>query len=376
QYVAAASSELKFFLSKPMLMSRQQSEVKMNEQNLNKYSDDGLLLSLGGLLDQERKTDRLILLHLLEVSERRLYAKRGFDSLFAMLVGFFKLSEGSANRRLQAMRILKDVPLAQNSLLTGEVNLTTLSMSQIQVRQEEKLTGEKMSLERKAAIVESIKNKTQAEAAIELFKQLPATATYPRNEERRISENETRLSHNFPDRVLNKLKRLREIWSHVNPGMDYVEIIERCADEILKRVDPSLERATPGLKEEMPHRLAAPAKHRVTKHTKASPVARPSEARPERPTYYSKETKRKIYSQAGACCEFVDPKTDRRCRSRFLLEIDHKIPIWAGGGSESENLQLLCSTHNQLKYAIETKRTTLSDRVTPYRIESEFSRTA
>ncbi len=43
----------------------------MNEQKLNKYSDDGLLLSLGGLLDQERKTDRLILLHLLEVSERR-----------------------------------------------------------------------------------------------------------------------------------------------------------------------------------------------------------------------------------------------------------------------------------------------------------------
>ncbi|MEQ1878378.1 MAG: HNH endonuclease signature motif containing protein, partial [Bdellovibrionia bacterium] len=268
-----------------------------------------------------------------------------------------------------------DVPIAQESLVAGEVNLTTLSMAQVQIRHEEKITGEKVSAEKKATIVESIKNKTQAQVAVELFRQLPETATAPRNEERRISETETRLSHNFPDRVLKKLKRLREIWSHVDPNMDYVEIIERCADETLKRIDPTFNDvdSNPKLPElssdkKLPQRLA---RHRLNG---VSQNERPTESPNnfKRPTYYRKGIKNGIYSKAGACCEFVDPKTGNRCSSKFLLQIDHKIPIWAGGTNEPGNLQLLCSTHNRLKYAIETKQTFLSDRGKAYRVSGNY----
>jgi hypothetical protein len=214
----------------------------MNEHEIKKFSDANLASSLGGLFDQERVSDHLILIHLIEMDNRKVYAKRGFSNLYQMLVRHYKQSEGAANRRLQAMRLLRDVPAARESLLSGEVNLTTLSMTQIQIRHEENLTGEKISMDRKAEIVSRIKNKTQREAEIELFKQLPETSTKPRNREQRISEHETRLSHNFPDHVLNKLKRLREIWSHIDPNMDYVEIINRCAGETLKRVDPLLKK--------------------------------------------------------------------------------------------------------------------------------------
>lgn len=77
------------------------------------------------------------------------------------------------------------------------------------------------------------------------------------------------------------------------------------------------------------------------------------------------------HSNTGAavaqnCCEYVDPITKKRCRSTFLLQIDHIKPIWAGGGNELENLQLLCAKHNQLKYKFETGQISLSDQKSPY----------
>jgi 5-methylcytosine-specific restriction endonuclease McrA len=322
----------------------------MNEQEIKSLSDDRLLSSLSGLFDSERITSKFIVLHLIEIDARKLYAIRGFDSMFRMLVEKFKLSESSAYRRLRAMRLMKDVPQIQASLVTGEVNLTTLSMVQSQIRREEKVTGEKVSNERKTEIAESLKNKTQAQTEVALFKLLPNSVSLPKTYERRISDSNTRMGLNFPDRVLNKLNQLREIWSHVNPNMDYVEIIERCADETLKRVNPVQKK----VKKQCFVNLT---KQGVTNM---------------RPTYYPIAVKQEVYSRAQACCEFIDLKTKNRCRSKFLLQTDHKIPRWAGGTSESLNLQLLCATHNRLKYAVETNTTFISDRVVRYGTHEGF----
>jgi hypothetical protein len=316
----------------------------MNEQEIKSLPDESLLSSLSELFDSERITSKFIVLHLIEIDARKLYAIRGFDSMFRMLVGKFKLSESSAYRRLQAMRLIKDVPQIQASLVTGEMNLTTISMAQSQIRREEKITGEKISNEKKTEIAESLKNKTQAQTEVALFKLLPNSATQPKTYERRISDSNTRIGLNFPDRVLNKLNQLQEIWSHVNPNMDYVEIIERCADETLKRVHPAQKKV-------MKQRFVNLKKHDVTN---------------KRPNYYPIAVKQEIYSKAQASCEFIDPKTKHRCRSKFLLQIDHKIPLWAGGTSEPQNLQLLCATHNRLKYAVQANTTFISDRVVSY----------
>jgi hypothetical protein len=323
----------------------------MNEKEIKSFSDDYLLSSLSGLFDSERITSKFIVLHLIEIDARKLYAIRGFDSMFRMLVEKFKLSESSAYRRLQAMRLMKDVPQIQASLVAGEMNLTTISMAQSQIRREEKITGEKISIEKKIAIAECLKNKTQAQTEVALFKLLPNSASDPKTYERRISDSNTRMGLNFPDRVLNKLNQLREIWSHVNPNMDYVEAIERCADETLERVDLAQKKV-------MKQRFVNLKKHDVKK---------------KRPTYYPVAVKQEVYSRAQACCEFMDPETKHRCRSKFLLQIDHKIPLWAAGTSVPSNLQLLCATHNRLKYAVETNTTFISDRVVRYRARADFA---
>src|SRR5204862_3659028 len=109
-----------------------------------------------------------------------------------------------------------------------------------------------------------------------------------------ISEDTTRLGLNVPDRVLNKLKRLAELWSHVDANMDYIEIIERCADETLKRVDPILRKSA----------TKKPATKRAT-----AAVKHPVKGKNKRSTYYSVEVERNIWAKANSCCEFTDPKT-------------------------------------------------------------------
>jgi 5-methylcytosine-specific restriction endonuclease McrA len=219
-----------------------------------------------------------------------------------------------------------------------------------------------------------------AKAEIELFKLLPETASHPETYERRVSEQATRLNLTVPNDVMEMLIRLKEIWAHVDPTMDHVEVIRRSFKITLQKVDPAqrksvikkssadnsnsksdsisnvdvqtiidsfisdscindfIQRATTS-----PHGSTQPrqstqsltdsVKHRGTK----------------RPTYYKREFDRALWERAQSRCEFIDNKTARRCDCRFGLQREHVIPLALGGTNDLSNMQLLCATHNQLR---------------------------
>ena len=62
--------------------------------------------------------------------------------------------------------------------------------------------------------------------------------------------------------------------------------------------------------------------------------------------------KRQIWQRDGGRCCHVDPRTGRRCVSRYLLEIHHVFPYALGGGAEPSNLRLLCAPHHQHRHAV------------------------
>jgi len=64
---------------------------------------------------------------------------------------------------------------------------------------------------------------------------------------------------------------------------------------------------------------------------------------------WSVNTKRAVF-QRDQCCQWRDPETNQQCRSTFQLQIDHVQALWAGGSNDLNNIQLLCSIHNKLKY--------------------------
>jgi hypothetical protein len=65
--------------------------------------------------------------------------------------------------------------------------------------------------------------------------------------------------------------------------------------------------------------------------------------------YIPQKMKRILYKRAHGQCEYVDPKSKRRCTSHYYLEVDHIIPYALGGETTLDNLQLLCRSHNRFR---------------------------
>jgi 5-methylcytosine-specific restriction endonuclease McrA len=53
-----------------------------------------------------------------------------------------------------------------------------------------------------------------------------------------------------------------------------------------------------------------------------------------------------IRQRDQGACTYVGPKSQRKCGSRFGIQIDHLIPYAHGGTHDPENLRLLCRAHN------------------------------
>ncbi|MGZ3723127.1 MAG: HNH endonuclease [Bdellovibrionales bacterium] len=289
------------------------------------FSDEELFASLEERFAIERDNSHHILLHLKEIQSRRLFAKRGFSNMFSMLIKHFRQSETSANQHLKALDLMLAVPVVEERLVSGDLNLSTLAMAQRQIKREEKLTGKKIAQAKKSEIIESITNKTMAQTETELFKLLPGTASNPANSERRISEDATRMNLTVPDDVREMMIRLKDLWAHVDPTMDNVEVMRRAFKLALTRVDPTEKKKTQGATESVKHRGN------------------------DRLKYYGKEYDRALWERAGSRCEFVDNKTGRRCDCKFGLQKEHVIPLGKGGTNELSNMQLLCAPHNQLR---------------------------
>src|SRR5688572_693067 len=74
--------------------------------------------------------------HLLEVSRRRLYAKRGFSSVFSYAVKALGFSEPAASQRVHAMRLTQELPMVEAKLKSGDLNLTTAASVQKFIQKE------------------------------------------------------------------------------------------------------------------------------------------------------------------------------------------------------------------------------------------------
>jgi len=100
-----------------------------NSAKIETLTDSELLAVLKELSIKENQTTVEILLHLAEVDKRRLYLEHGFSSLFAYCVtGPLKYSEGAAQRRIAAARLVARYPELVELLLRKELSISTLSI--------------------------------------------------------------------------------------------------------------------------------------------------------------------------------------------------------------------------------------------------------
>src|SRR4051812_3078819 len=95
----------------------------------------------------ERKITRRILELVLLAENQRLPEERGFKNIYDYLIRGQGYSGPAANRRVQAARLLRKVPEVAEKIESGSVNLTTLWQTQKTICEQQKKTGQKVTLD-------------------------------------------------------------------------------------------------------------------------------------------------------------------------------------------------------------------------------------
>jgi hypothetical protein len=102
---------------------------------LSMLQDQQLLTATKELVQSEREVLTKVLHHLREIERRRLYSDLGCQSLFEYAVRELKYSESQASRRLQAMRLMKEIPQIETALANEELSLSNISQAKKLVSQ-------------------------------------------------------------------------------------------------------------------------------------------------------------------------------------------------------------------------------------------------
>jgi len=203
--------------------------------NLKLISDNELIFDLKNLVSEERELLTTVLRYLKEVEIRKIYLQKGFSSMFAYLTEELSYSEGAAQRRIQAMRLLKDLPEIETKIQTGEISLSVASQIQSYLRKEEKKAPIKK--EEKLELVNSLSGTSSRECERKLIKLSPDTAL-PREITKPLSEDNTLLQLVADKDFMKKLERIKELTSHQNPEGKHVKAISKAMDHCLDIIDP------------------------------------------------------------------------------------------------------------------------------------------
>lgn len=310
---------------------------------LTELSNEILIQSTTTLFSNERRGQVQILEHLKEIENRRLYLEKGYPNLYEMCVQEFKCSCGSAQRRIYAMRLMKDVPEVAERIENGDLNLTILAHTQRFFRAEKREQREYTPAE-KYELLSGFVGKSSREVERILTEANPSIAR--REHLQVLSSNDVKLTLIVSVALQEKIERLRELTSHSNPELKLENLLENLIDRELRRFGMKAETdktPTEGGAATQP----VPSGSRSRKIQKKKSARGPTKGlRSQRYRYTPPKLRREIFQRDGSCT-FVDPSSNRRCRSRYFLQVDHVRPLAMGGKTEKENLRLLCAAHNR-----------------------------
>ncbi|WP_413578473.1 HNH endonuclease [Bdellovibrio sp. HCB290] len=296
---------------------------------IHTLSDFEVESRLKHLARKERELLHLVLVHIKEVETRKIFLQRGHATMYDYLTKELSYSGSAAMRRLEASRILRDVPMVAAKIHQGTLNLAQLSELSRAIKEKRK-EGVEVSVQQKVDLVNIISGKTtletQKEIAQELEIKLKKTeqVRMQRDESVHVSLTFSRNQHETVMQAKDKAAHLLQENNRDHSLSSFFEILSR--SYILGKV-----------------KLAMASKlEDVQAYGKLETEGRVLKSVTPR--------LRSLILARDQCCQFLDPVTGKKCGSTYGLEVDHRQSQWAGGDHAAANLQTLCSAHNKYKY--------------------------
>lgn len=305
-------------------------------QDLSQLAKQELLTHTKKLVAEDQRISLLLMEALRECERRMLFAEMGFSSLWEFAVRYLGLSEGSAQLRISAMRLARDIPNAMDRLQSGELSLSNASQL-YSFFQSEKKDGKPYSPETKLEIIQEMTGLSKKECQRKLVARSPEFL--PKEKERVVSETKTELKLILDISTMEKLQRLKDHLAHSHPQASHGEIIQYLINEALDR----LEKKKRGTKPDQ-SKVSSP-RPEIVSVPETMPLSTPSSPTPTPRTTIPASDRRWVWHRARGQCEYVS-SDGRRCRGTYGLQIDHQTALALGGQSDRSQIRILCRNHN------------------------------
>ncbi|MFN8789842.1 MAG: HNH endonuclease [Bdellovibrionales bacterium] len=272
------------------------------------------------LARKERLCTLDVLWHLREIERRLLYAEMGYRDLKEYCVRELHYSEGSAWRRISAMKVLKEVPEVEEKLESGSLNLTQLSLVRSHFREI------KSTLEEKKGVLRSLENQDVHTTQRILAESRPEPLmAEPPVHEKPLKGKRLQVTLILDEDVQQELDELLILLGQKMTKLELFKLLVREKLESLRK-KTSIKMDQQGSAAQSPRRSSAAGSR-----------------------YISKAIQQQVRVRDQYRCQYRDPESRRQCSARFHLQVEHIRPFAKGGGNDVENLQLLCPTHNRLR---------------------------
>jgi hypothetical protein len=206
--------------------------------NLKKLSSDDLLRSTCDLVREERRISVEVLKHLLEIDTRRIYAERGYSSLFEFCRHELGYSDGAAYRRVNAMHLMRDLPVVQDKICSGELTVSAAAQVQGFLAAERRERGRVFDQNQKHELLDHLVGKSRREVERELVKLSPERGAERPEQERALAQDRVELCLSISRDLHERLKRIQDLTAHVNPWSTYENLLEHMTEIVLNKIDP------------------------------------------------------------------------------------------------------------------------------------------
>jgi hypothetical protein len=227
----------------------------MHRTDLTDLTDDALVSRLSTLCAEGHVLTARLIVHLIEVEERRLDLRAACTSMFAFCQRRLGMSEGAAFRRITAARMVKRFPALLGRIERGELHLSTLVLirphlteqnaeelvaavaGKTQRQVEELLARLAPKPDVPSAIVELGAPSNDARPTLFAGPDASHVPSAPRARIEPLSEARYKVQLTASAELKAKLERARDLMRHRNPSGDLAVVIDAAMDLLLAKLE-------------------------------------------------------------------------------------------------------------------------------------------
>ena len=326
-----------------------------------RLSDHDLLAQVKDLAQREREATVALIVHLVELDERRLYLAEGYPSLFKYCTDVLHLSEHAAYNRIETARAVRRFPVLLEHLAAGWVTLfavrrlaphlipenhrDVLALARHKTKREiEELVARLHPQPPVPDLIRKLPVRTPEASKVPLQflaqdahevtlavapSVMPSPAMPPARPVRRavvspLAPERYKVQFTANAELLGKLREAQALLRHQIPDGELEKIFDRALEALVANLRKQKVAATAH-----PREKRSGAEPGCLANSRHIPAA----------------VRRAVWARDSGRCAFVSTN-GRRCAEGGFVEFHHVVPYASGGPSTVDNIELRCRAHN------------------------------